>query len=299
MPKPRKIDVLLDELSAFLREGSAAPDAGYLNALLAHRDHLVVARAAACAARHRLATLVDAIAASWDRCALDGATVDKTCAAKKAIVKALDALAFDDSSWFAQATTCVQMEPVYGGSVDTGAEVRRAAIAALGRFPWYAVSHVLVRRLGDAEASVRMAAIDRIASFSGREPELIVLTKTIAGDALDEVMGACFRALLGIDTTGHLGFVAGYLTHESETVQTEAAFAIAESRHESAFAILSDAWETGSTQGMRASLLPAISILRNEQSADFLRNQLNDRRFGNAAREALASYPEHLKEKAP
>jgi HEAT repeat protein len=164
------------------------------------------------------------------------------------------------------------------------------------RFDWGQVCHALARLTGDREPKVRMAAVDALCAFGNREAELIVLTRTMAGDSSEEVMGVCFRALMAFDRETYLDLVAEHLMRGDDAVRVEAAFALAESRPPEVFEILHGAWEEESGTDMRRSLLLAIGMLRTPEAAALLAGHLNDSRFGEIARETLESYPAELRE---
>mgnify|MGYP003936405211 CR=1 FL=1 len=296
MARTRRLQDILDELSSYLVEGATAPSLDTVTARLSHRNSYVVSKAAAVAGRHALEESVGPLRDAFGRMCSGGTKADKGCLAKKAIVKALDRLGHDDTQWFIDASRCVQAEPVYGGTVDTATDVRCGCIRAMTRFDWGRVCHALARLTGDREPKVRMAAVDALCAFGNREAELIVLTRTMAGDSSEEVMGVCFRALIAFDRETYLDLVAEHLMRGDDAVRVEAAFALAESRAPEAFEILHGAWEEESGTDMRRSLLLAIGMLRTPGAAALLAGHLNDSRFGEIARETLESYPAELRE---
>ncbi len=292
MARRTKTDQILDSLSAYLGDNAAVPDSGLVERYLSHRSHVVVARAASIAGAHGMAGLSGALSAAFERLLGNGEKNDKGCVGKRAIVKALDRLGYDDLSWFRAALGCVQMEPAYGGMIDTAIDVRCRAARALGRFPWRSVSRSLVILTGDRAPKVRMSAIDMLASYDTPEAELAVLAKTVAGDGSEEVMGVCFRALLAFESSENLALVASYLREGADQVRIEAAFAIAESRAPDAFERLREVWDQTPAVDMRRSLLLAITTIRSEAVKEFLLRLRSDRRFEQVCREALAGYGE-------
>jgi len=290
------LDDTLDELGAFLKDGARAPEAARIRACLAHRNNCVVASAASCAAKHALADLRGVLVAAWSRFAENGVKTDKGCVAKKSLVKALDRLGHDDHRWFAAASTCVQIEPAYGGPVDTAVGVRCAAAHALSRFPWYHSSKPLVKLLGDPSPQARLSAIEVVSAYEGSEPEMVLLTKTVAGDSSEEVMGACFRSLLVLDQAGYLDLVGQRLHQGPEEARLEAALALGGTHSDRALELLREAWDDAAGVEKRRSLLLAISMLRTAGAAAFLAGVRADRRYANIAAEALAAYPASLTE---
>ena len=85
-----------------------------------------------------------------------------------------------------------------------------------------------------------------------------------------EVLGECFAALLRAEPAKSLEFVAKFLDHHEEAVAEAAALALGDSRLESAFPVLRDAYERSHGRPLRRSLLLAIALLRREIAIDYL-----------------------------
>jgi HEAT repeat protein len=84
------------------------------------------------------------------------------------------------------------------------------------------------------------------------------------------VLGECFAALLRIDPDKSIGFVASYLEDRNEAVGESAALALGESRLETAFDILRQAFDRAANRALRRTLLVAIALLRREPALDYL-----------------------------
>ncbi len=102
-----------------------------LRKALKDRSNYLVSKAAALAAELHLTELVPDLVQAFDRCMLDAVKTDPQCWAKNAIVKALKDLNHDDPAVFLRGMEHVQMEPVWGGSVDTAIVLRGACALAL------------------------------------------------------------------------------------------------------------------------------------------------------------------------
>lgn len=274
---------MLAQLEGYLRDGSPAPTAELVRRGLAHRSTSVVAASAACAARYAMLDMVALLAEVFAKHRAGGSRTDKGCIAKRAVLRSLDRLAFDNSAWFIEASGTVQMEPVFGGTADTAADLRSEACRAMSRFAWYAVAHRLIEMTGDSVAGVRCVALNTIAAFSGREPASILLTKCVAGDSSAEVTGVCLRGLMEIDQPEGLRVASGMLSATQPDVRVEAAFALGESRLEEAFGILKQAFEQAVMSDERRTLMLAISALRCRDAAEFLRSHLDDSQLGAVA----------------
>ena len=93
---------------------------------------------------------------------------DPGCAAKTAIVEALRRLEQDERALYRRAAAHVQMEPVFGGRVDTAVDLRGAAAMALAESAGGDVLVDLAHLLADPEAPVRVSAA-RAVAVHGRE----------------------------------------------------------------------------------------------------------------------------------
>lgn len=98
---------------------------------LGDRSNLVVAAAAAIAGENASIELARDLEAAFERFLVNPVKDDKLCRAKLAVVQALDKMEHDRSDVFQKAASHVQFEPVWGGSEDTAAPLRAAAIIAL------------------------------------------------------------------------------------------------------------------------------------------------------------------------
>ncbi len=96
---------------------------------LKDRSNYLVSKAAASVGELRLTALIPDLLRSFDRFMLDPAKTDPQCWAKNAIVKALKDLNHDDPAVFLRGVGHVQMEAVWGTSVDTALTLRGAFCA--------------------------------------------------------------------------------------------------------------------------------------------------------------------------
>src|SRR5262245_47582320 len=97
---------------------------------LALGHYRVVAKAARLTGDALLYDLVPALLAAYRRFLDKPVKSDPNCYAKKAIARALVALDCEDVEFFLAGLTLKQMEPIWGGTADTAADVR--ASCALG-----------------------------------------------------------------------------------------------------------------------------------------------------------------------
>src|SRR5262249_24930734 len=97
------------------------------------RSNLVVAAAAAIAAENALIELWPDLEAAFDRFLVNPLKNDKLCRAKIAIIQTLDKMEHQGTEVFRRAARHVQLEPVWGGTEDSAAPLRAAAVVALAR----------------------------------------------------------------------------------------------------------------------------------------------------------------------
>ena len=223
---------------------------------------------------------------------------DPSCLAKKAIARALVALDASNVDFFSNGLRYRQLEPVWGGTADTAADVRASCAMGLVASGYPRALVELTALLNDPDPTARMGAVRAIACGNPREAELLLRSKALAGDAEPQVLGECFTGLLGVEPDESLKFVAGYLTHADEAVRELAALALGESRLDAALVPLKEAWD-GVLVGeeFRRALLRAAAAHRSEAAFDWLLEILAEARVSVAVTviEALAPYKHNAK----
>jgi len=269
-----------------------------LKAALAARHCRVAARAARLAEDALLYDLVPLLQAAYPRFLDKPLKQDPSSFAKKAIARALVALDCNDAGFFLRGLAYRQLEPVWGGTADTAADVRASCAMGLVASGYPRALVELTSLLHDAEAVARIGAVRAIACGNPREAELLLRSKALAGDAEPQVLGECFTGLLAVEPDETVGFVAGYLTHADEAVRELAALALGESRLESALAPLQQVWgDVLLGDGIRRALLRAAAAHRSEAAFDWLLTIVADARpaIGLEVVEALAIYRHNAK----
>jgi HEAT repeat protein len=290
----RKISTLEEQLDrlAELRGQAPSPEgraeAGkYLNSKM----NLVAAKAARIAGEWQAAELTPELVAAFDRFMVKPATTDKRCAAKIEILKALCKLEYSSPSVFRRGMQHIQMEPTWGGAVDTAAEVRALGAMGLAQTDYTEALEEIVPLLLDSERDARIGAVRAVAASGLPGGELLLRLKALSGDE-PEVLGECFAALLRAEPAKSLEFVAKFLEHREEAVAEAAALALGDSRLESAFAVLREGFERSHGRPVRRTLLLAIALLRRENAIDYLLDlaQNGESQTSGDAVEALAMY---------
>jgi hypothetical protein len=280
----------LEETLRALRRVRQAPEAEEslreLRAVLGGEGSLAVARAATLVGELGLAPLVPDLVAAFPRFFVDPVRTDPGCAAKTAIVLSLRRLEQDERALYRRAASHVQLEPVFGGRVDTALDLRGAAALALAESAGPDVLVDLAHLLADEEAPVRVSAA-RAVSVHGRDGGIPLLhLKALAGDPEPRVVTECLLALLRRDP-GALPFVASFFDRGDAAAEA-AALALGESRRADALPVLRGFLDRGSRRGLVRVTLLAIAALRRDEAVDVLLSLARDEP-GPLAREALSA----------
>jgi hypothetical protein len=298
MPGRKTLDEKLADLDGLTAEKDSAAVRAGLETALGDRHFSVVAKAAKLAAGTLQYDLRAPLAAAYRRLLDKPVKTDPNCIAKKAIARALVELDFADVDFFVAALCYRQLEPVWGGTADTAAELR--SICAMG-LVGSGYSRALVEvaaLLYDAEAEARIGAVRAIAYGNPRDAELLLRAKVVSGDAASAVIGECFSGLLGVEPDESLPFVARYLEGADDELREHAALALGESRLDAVLPHLQKAWdEAFVSPSLRRALIRAAAMLRTEAAFDWLIALVAERDFATATDivEALALYKHNAK----
>jgi HEAT repeat protein len=286
MKKLTKTETILNELKDYVSGIVGSPDISIIRKYLTSGTNTVVSKAAQSVATYQLKDLEQDIKSAYRNFKISPKN-DTCCTAKSSLVAALTEIGSQDIAWFKTESEFIQIEPIFGGSRDSGADVRVKCIEALTQFPWFQVARTLIDRIGDTETIVRMAAIKAISAYNGKEPEYIVLTKTVCGDINSEVLGECFRALNSMETDGRLQIFEKHLNEDNDELCLEAAFALGETRLPEALTILLNAWEENIMPAKRELLLHGISIHKSKAATEFIKELLTNPTYYKQACNAL------------
>ena len=250
------------------------------------KSNFVAARAAAVAGSLNVtAKLQDAMAAAFKRFI---AGSDKGCAATTAIVKALAAAECAAEETHLAGAVHVQMEPVWGGSVDAAVEMRCESVAALVRMNSRRMWDPLVRLLADKDPQARSTAARALGATGQDAAKWLLQYKILTGDPEPSVMGDCFAAICLL--TRSIEIVEPFLRSSEESLCEAAALALGESRLPQAFAALRNELPRV-TRDFRRIVLLAIAMTRQPGAVDCLIDALLDAPLkGDDAMEALAMY---------
>lgn len=295
MPKPLTLEEKLAALAGLEpgTPGSATRVATIeaLRAAMRDKSNVVAGKAAELIGRWELAELAPDLAPLFFRFMQQPTKTDKGCRAKAAAAEALYRLGAVADEVFLAGIAHVQMEPVWGGQEDTAAELRGSCAMGLVRMNHPRAMVALGDLLADKELPARAAAAVAIA-YSENPAGLPVLRLRAKIGDVPEVLTECFAAMLKLDGTASLPFVAGFLSHANDETAQAAAMAMGSSRQAEAAPLLQAAWESTLDEERRKSALLALALLRQEPALAFLIGLVRDgtSRAARDAAEALATY---------
>jgi len=288
MPKSHALEDTLAALGR-LRDDPTSPAAlAQLRQVLAGKSSHAAAKAAQIAGEFEIAALVPDLVAAFERCMVNPIKADPNCRAKAAIADALYRIGHDDESVFRRGIRHRQMEPVYGGRVDTAIDLRAACALGLVRMSSADVLVELADLLADPEARVRAAAAQALNYYGSDQGVPLLRLKVLSGDDDSSVISECLSALLRLAPTSSLPFAARLLEGPNEPLSEAVALALGGSRVPEAFAVLRQWWERTAEIGLRRTALLAIAMLRRDQPLDFLYSLIAEAE-GPTAREAIAA----------
>lgn len=299
--KRKTIEVRLDELESLCSQATASELVQGLQTALSDAHYRLVTKAATIAAEKLLYDLIPSLATAYQRFLIEPLKSDKMCTAKRAIAKALYTLDYDDPDFYLAGLIYQQLEPAWGSSVDSAVELRCTCAFGLVACGDSRAIIALLDLLHDPETQARIGAVRALALCQPSQAEIALRGKVLAGDDEPEVIAECFSALLSILPEESVDFVAGYLDHASSYIQESAALALGESRLDTAFQALQDAWqEILLSMQFRRVLLQAIALLRQDNAYAFLLTVIENDSTQSAceAIEALAIYRHNAKLRA-
>jgi hypothetical protein len=264
---PRAPERLLERLER-------GADEDLLREALAAAHYRPVARAAELAAEGLHYRLESTLADTFRRFAQWSHKRDPGCIAKGALARALVALDCLDAAFFREGIRLRQPEPVWGGSVDTAADVRVSCAMGLAASGDSGALLDLVDLLVDPEYRARIGAVRAIGCTEPRAAGAVLRTKALLGDAEPEVVAECFRVLLTLDPDASIPFVARWLDDAragDRTLRELAALALGESGFDASVDALRAAWEAEPLRGPAdRALLRAAALARSDRALDWL-----------------------------
>lgn len=200
---------------------------------------------------------------------------DPNCLAKAAIADTLYRLESHNHPLFLQGIRHVQMEPVWGGSVDTAATLRGNCALGLVRMHYPNVITELADLLADPEGSARMVAARAIAYTEDPQGIPLLRLRAKIGDE-PQVLSEYLAALLKLAPQQSMAFVSNFLSDTNQQVQELVALVLGESRQPTALEPLQTWWQGVQDPELRITGLLAIAMLRTDEAFQFLLDRVAD-----------------------
>jgi HEAT repeat protein len=291
----RGFDDQMAALDALKGRELDAESIAFLRKMLGNRSNFLVAKAVRRVEENRLTDLLPELLAAYNRFFIDAVKTDPQCWAKNALSRALARFECRDKDVFLRGLRHHQMEPTWGGPSDTAGTLRGNCALALVTCEGLDTPQLLILLLDtlvDADKSVRVEAVRALAQLGEPAVPLLRMRALLPGEEPEEMLAACFQALLQIEGGKAIPFVARFL-EAGDGSATEAAFALAGMRSPLALDALlerqksvtdpvTDPWFSG-------ALLSAIALTRLPRGIDFLLGKIaREEREAPLAIEALS-----------
>lgn len=277
-------DVILKELESTLTQ---------------KRSGLLVARAAKMvgelAHSFDLQSLVPTMEGAFRRLLVDPLKRDKGGLGKTELAKALVEMDQPAVEVYLAGIGYVQMEPVWGGSVDVASQLRGWCAHGLVRMKHSEAMLRVAPMLVDSERPTRLAAAEALGDSGQLAAEAVLRLKTVAGDEEPEVVGECFQSLLRLEAQRSWPFVVEFLKDDEPAIIENAALALGESRLKEVIEPLRTSVEETIDSDLQRSLYLALSLTRRQEAIDFLEQEVEEGSLGRA-RQALAALALHRHE---
>ena len=265
----RTLEDKLSRLSE-LRDGGDSENARReLEKSLADKSAHVVARAAAVIGELGITELVPELESSIEPFFAEPEKTDKGCIAKTAIIRCLAKLDEGSPDVFLRGLHHVQLEPAYGGALDSAIELRCESALGLVATGYPDTINELVTALTDKEAPVRLAAVRALAATGRPEVEALLRYKALLGDEDLRVVSDALESLLVIAPARSFPLAGRLLDANDEAVSEAAALALGGSRCEEAFELLTSRLNDFDSP-LTQTMLLALSMLRREEPMTFL-----------------------------
>ncbi|MBI1291078.1 hypothetical protein GC173_07520 [bacterium] len=286
MAKRTRMDEELDQVAALrhARKDDASVEA--LRQALASRYSLVVESAAIAAKALGATELSDALAGAYDRFYGRHEQDDKGCLAKTACIVALNTFERSDEERLLRGARHIQMEPVFGGSVDVAGLLRGECLAGLVTIGYERAHEIAVDLLIDNEVETRAVAVKALETLGGQEGLLALRLKALVGDKEPSIVGDCLAAMLRRAPVDSLPFVRTQLERRSPPIALEAALALAQTHRPEVLPLLLAVRSARPDEEIQIGLLMPIALLRTDEAYRFLMEVLASER-AYAATEAV------------
>lgn len=270
MAKSKKLEFALEQIRNIqkletLNEG----DIVALQKIIQGKQPIAVLPTTKLVVRHTLTQLIPDLIAAFHRMLEKGEKRDPGCKAKWAIANTLYQLEQPNADLFLAGIHHRQLEPVWGGTIDTAPPLRSLCALGLVQANYAYALNELADLLADDEHDARAGAARAVGYSQNPAGIPLLRLKVHFGDTEPQVMSECFVALLKL-STDQAPVVIERLESGSEAERELAAIALGEARIPEAFAAIKRQWQRTRSAELRSSFLLAIATLRTEAAIEFL-----------------------------
>ncbi|MDX2216805.1 MAG: hypothetical protein SFY66_26300 [Oculatellaceae cyanobacterium bins.114] len=276
MAKSRKLEELTTAFNQIRHDPTSEMAIATLHQILTSKYGIIVAQAAHLIGEFEMHRFVPDLVAAFSRFMLNAKDSDPGCRAKQAIAETLYRLNYSDEALFLQGIHHVQLEPVWGGQVDTAPRLRGTCALGLVRMNYSQVMVELADLLADSDPEARIGAARAIA-YSGNDQGIPLLRLRVKVGDTTPVLSECLIALLTLAPVPTLPLIQTLLYHYTQQDSPETlekaeatALALAESRRPEALDILREWWQQVRNRDVRRTGLLAIATLRHDSALEFL-----------------------------
>lgn len=292
MAKRLTLDDRLAELDALRTSPKSDTSAITLRHALGLKNSFIVARAAELVGEYELSELSDALVSAFDRLIGEGHEKDKGCRAKAVLVESLQLLGVPEAQVYLQGARHIQMEPVWGGRVDTAGSLRSASAVGLVRMNHHESLLVLADLLADPLAPVRGDAARTLAYRGSADGLALLRMRVQIGEGDSNALTECVLAMLQLDAQASMDLVHAMFNGPDPIVSESTALAMGQSRLPVAFDVLRSWWMNCEVREMCKTLMLAIAMLRRDEATEFLVSTIGQGKCTEArdAVDALAIY---------
>jgi hypothetical protein len=266
----------LDELRQHPPEARVEP----LRKALAHRNNLVVAKAADLVREFHLTGLMPDLLTAFARFFENPIKTDPQCWAKTAISRVLAAFEHQDAAVFLRGMKHIQTEPSWGGSSDSAGTLRATCALALVQCRSLVEADLLahlVELLVDKDKAVRTEVVRAIEQVGSMSAALLLRLRAVLGSGSSseepEVLGACYSGILRIEGPSAIPWITRFLASADDPA-AEAALAIAGTHSPQGFEVLRERFAREADAWFCSVLLSAIALTRQDASLEFLLDQV-------------------------
>lgn len=261
----------LDEFIAACETANGETLSALVGKALGDRHYRLISNAAGVCGERLLYALEQDLVTAYQRLLGNPVKKDPHCIAKGAIVRALVKLDCQDHEFFLAGMRYRQLEPTWGGSVDTALDLRNSSAMGLVGTSYDRAAVAIAELMCDPEAYVRAGALRALACVREDRAEPLLRLKALSGDPDTEVIGECFASLLQLDPDETFEFVAGFLDGADQEIAQYAALALGESRQPAALKALCAAFDQVYVEReFRRILIRAVVLQRSEPAYAWL-----------------------------